>query len=50
MRLVRLAAPATLTLPLLAVPLSVEARAPQRVFRIGILSMAAPPPDVSPWT
>jgi hypothetical protein len=41
MRLLRLAAPATFTLALLAVPLSVEARAPQRVFGIGILSMAA---------
>ena len=39
MRLARLTALATLTLALLAAPLATGAQAPQRVFRIGVLTV-----------
>ena len=37
------------TLALLAAPLAADAQAPQRVFRIGVLSNSTPPPDVATY-
>jgi hypothetical protein len=46
MRLARLAAPATLTLALLAAPLAVEAQPSRKVYRIGLLTTYYRPDDI----